>query len=349
MRRNQWLGGGSCRSARSAGFTLIELLVVVAIIALLISILLPSLSRAREQSKTAKCAANLRSVGQAVATYLAEEKFTYPASYQYLDKFGNIVFTPEPQDGYAHWSYSLFSRGQVNDAAFQCPTVERGGHPRTFPGPRGEDWNSGEQIDGGGQLSPNDLVDRQAPRVAYTANAAIMPRNKWTTTMVPGAQRTNQYARESDIARPAEVIVAADFTRSFSGVGEQQGNTILSKSHRPVNPFYHAGSGYDEYGASKGVGFQYTATGDKTYGLAPFDTFDKTANLIGGSQGTELNAIGRHHPGEDKLGGSANFLYGDGHVERDTVLRTMEFRRWGDKYYALTGNNEIVDRYGNLP
>jgi prepilin-type N-terminal cleavage/methylation domain-containing protein len=54
-------------------FTLIELLVVVAIIALLISILLPSLQGAREQGKRVRCQSNLRQVAQASLSYATED------------------------------------------------------------------------------------------------------------------------------------------------------------------------------------------------------------------------------------------------------------------------------------
>jgi prepilin-type N-terminal cleavage/methylation domain-containing protein/prepilin-type processing-associated H-X9-DG protein len=54
---------------RTHGFTLIELLVVIAIIALLISILLPSLSRARELSKRLVCASNVKGIGTSAKIY----------------------------------------------------------------------------------------------------------------------------------------------------------------------------------------------------------------------------------------------------------------------------------------
>lgn len=59
-------------SAVRRGFTLIELLVVVAIIALLMAILMPSLAKAREQAKGTKCLAQLRSYGTAQLTYSQE-------------------------------------------------------------------------------------------------------------------------------------------------------------------------------------------------------------------------------------------------------------------------------------
>lgn len=71
-------GRGAGKPDRAAAFTLIELLVVVSIIALLISILLPSLKKARDQAKDTACKANLRSMGQAFMMYAERYNNVWP-------------------------------------------------------------------------------------------------------------------------------------------------------------------------------------------------------------------------------------------------------------------------------
>lgn len=98
---------------RSRGFTLIELLVVVAIIALLISILLPSLSQARQQASGAACAGHLHGIGIAMHMYQSEAKGYMPGNL-----WSEAAWSKQKQ---TLWFYNLFPMYIPDPKVLMCP------------------------------------------------------------------------------------------------------------------------------------------------------------------------------------------------------------------------------------
>ncbi|GJM24223.1 MAG: hypothetical protein DHS20C16_06380 [Phycisphaerae bacterium] len=126
---------GGRRIAPGRAFTLVELLVVVSIIALLISILLPTLTRAREQARTVKCLANQHSQGLAILMYASEYQGVLPGPIHPAIKRKTFSIT-DPLDRQKSLTWLLrpyYSKSQGNanqedsraDEISSCPTAER--------------------------------------------------------------------------------------------------------------------------------------------------------------------------------------------------------------------------------
>ena len=138
------------RTVTKRAFTLIELLVVVAIIALLIALIMPNLSKAKEVARRSSCAANLHALGIGYQAYMSEYRDFLPLG---ASTFVNNVIGNDIRDT----SYLIYSQGDQicafkglglpasigvfagGNGPYFCPSAMLG-FPSTFkPGP----WNGG--------------------------------------------------------------------------------------------------------------------------------------------------------------------------------------------------------------
>lgn len=346
------------RTTRSA-FTLVELLVVIGIIALLISILLPALNKARDSANTTKCLSNLRTIGQGLALYGTENKGLLPAAYMYApDNTGKQPY-PFATNGYIHWSSYLYgdrSKRGTRAAyeslqgwdAFVCPSFNNGGIAPTN--------TFSANVDAGVAVETPGVIDQQAPRLSYTVNEALMPRNKFIDFGTTPPAKPYKLIKAASVKGSARTVLATEFAQDPQTVlddANSGGGSLVSKSHRPVHAFQSPLGTPDQWS-----GFENLSS----VGNGNMPTYQRNYDLVDGiSTGSTKNRlawIGRNH-GKARVGPNGqdvrktNFLYLDGHCESKRLHETLypEFQ-WGERFYTIPNignlNNVMAPTSGQL-
>lgn len=326
-------------SHRPAGFTLIELLVVVAIIALLASILMPSLGKAREQAKGASCLSNEHTIGVSLAMYCGDNRSYYPAAYGYIDGRSS-------SGGYHHWTAALDQNDYLADITarkypkvapqYVCPSHAPGGWaPTNFTSWRIPNPPPGQVS----QDTSGTKDDRQAPRLSYVANEIVMPRKKFSPAYdaanPPGTSNLCLVSSD-EIEAPNVTILMAEFSSSANCIwGNSVGGGAAYKSHRPTNGVKTASGVFD------GEGY---ATGTQVFKLTPAEA----RSAINDVMADKSLAPSRHHISyinpQVHTNGS-NYVFVDGHAARFSLDETLDpgSYMWGRKVYSCIDKPVVQD------
>jgi prepilin-type N-terminal cleavage/methylation domain-containing protein len=181
----------SCNIRRLRAFTLVELLVVIGIIALLISILLPSLTKARESAKNAKCLSNLHQIAIALQIYANDNKDQVPVGCSAGTSTQNQWWAGYwmTDGGYGMWG-CLYNAKLMNEPRiYFCPNQNDPrfayDDPQNNPWPTDATWNS---------LS-------MRTRIGYTFRPSVV----WTFTSTSATPNTDLVRLSIELNKKAMV------------------------------------------------------------------------------------------------------------------------------------------------
>jgi prepilin-type N-terminal cleavage/methylation domain-containing protein/prepilin-type processing-associated H-X9-DG protein len=109
---------------RKTAFTLIELLVVIAIIAVLASLLLPTLARAKTKAQQISCLSNLHQISLGFSMYLSDSQERFPDRRDLKTALGYMPWSTWPtSDPRGGWLPNVIGNYVPNNHIWYCPTI----------------------------------------------------------------------------------------------------------------------------------------------------------------------------------------------------------------------------------
>jgi prepilin-type N-terminal cleavage/methylation domain-containing protein len=213
--------------ASRRAFTLVELLIVLAVIAILITLLLPVASRARDQANRVKCLSNLRNIGTALVAYQGEHGGAFPITYKQ-----NIWKPWSSLDYGAGWADPAITTGDQFSWTYHKAMVN---NPHRllmkYLGGRKEGTNKVVTLLG-------DAVYRCPTAIAYPGGDRVPDRDSNTNYAFNGVLA---FRRLLHVKRPAEIIAFSEgrYAWDVSTVRPYPtGNDIISPADLRTREYY---------------------------------------------------------------------------------------------------------------